>query len=223
MKHIYLLLFCMIFLPFVARAQVYTLEECLTAALEKNNKIKNSLLEMEMARQTRKEAFTFYFPQVSATGMAFQGSRNLLQADLDLFGMANVPLSFIKKGVFATATAVQPVFAGLQIINGNKLAKLGEDVSVLQHRLTENEVKQKTVEYYWLIATLNNNLSTLDVVDKFLTEIYRQVELAVKTGLTTRNDLLRVELRQQEIASQRLRVENGLPGIKNGTGTIHRG
>lgn len=33
MKHIYLLLFCMIFLPFVARAQVYTLEECLTAAL----------------------------------------------------------------------------------------------------------------------------------------------------------------------------------------------
>ena len=210
MKHIYLLLFCMVFLPFMTRAQVYTLEECLTAALEKNNKIKNSLLEMEMARQTRKEAFTFYFPQVSASGMAFQGSRNLLQADLDLFGIANVPLSFIKKGVFATATAVQPVFAGLQIINGNKLAKLGEDVSVLQHRLTENEVKQKTVEYYWLIATLNNNLSTLDVVDKLLTEIYRQVELAVKTGLTTRNDLLRVELRQQEIASQRLRVENGL-------------
>ena len=77
MKHIYLLLFCMVFLPFMTRAQVYTLEECLTAALEKNNKIKNSLLEMEMARQTRKEAFTFYFPQVSASGMAFQGSRNL--------------------------------------------------------------------------------------------------------------------------------------------------
>ena len=72
MKHIYLLLFCMVFLPFMTRAQVYTLEECLTAALEKNNKIKNSLLEMEMARQTRKEAVTFYFPQVSASGKEFQ-------------------------------------------------------------------------------------------------------------------------------------------------------
>lgn len=210
MKHIYLFLFCIVFLPFITRGQVYTLEECLAAALEKNNSIKNSLLEVEMARQTRKEAFTFYFPQVSASGMVFQGSEKLLQADLDLFGLAEIPLSFIKKGAFATATAVQPVFAGLQIINGNKLAKLGEEVRVLQHRLTENEVKQKTTEYYWLIATLNNHQSTLDVVDKLLAEIYRQVELAVKTGLTTRNDLLRVELRQQEIASQRLKVENGL-------------
>ena len=36
------------------------------------------------------------------------------------------------------------------------------------------------------------------------------MELSVKAGLVTTNDLLRVELRQQEIASNRLKVENGL-------------
>lgn len=210
MKYIYITLLCMVILPFTSHAQTYTLEQCLTAALEKNRSIKNSLLEMEMSKQSRREAFTSYFPNISASGMAFQSSKNLLQADVDLMGFATLPLSFIKKGMVAAATAVQPVFAGLQVANGNKLARLGEEVSQLQHHLTENEVTQKTVEYYWTIASLNNHLATLDAVDKLLAEIHRQVALAVKTGLTTRNDLLRVELRQQEISSQRLKLENGL-------------
>ena len=47
-------------------------------------------------------------------------------------------------------------------------------------------------------------------MERQLAEIRRQVELSVKAGLVTNNDLLRVELRQQEIASNRLKVENGL-------------
>ena len=43
-----------------------------------------------------------------------------------------------------------------------------------------------------------------------LAEIHRQVALSVKAGLVTTNDLLRVELRRQEVASNRLKVENGL-------------
>ena len=49
-----------------------------------------------------------------------------------------------------------------------------------------------------------------DAVERQLDEIHRQVELSVEAGLVTSNDLLRVELRQQEVASNRLKVENGL-------------
>jgi hypothetical protein len=48
----------------------------------------------------------------------------------------------MKNGTIGSLMAVQPVFAGGQIINGNKLAKVGEEVSRLQLQLSENEVEK---------------------------------------------------------------------------------
>mgnify|MGYP002308711474 CR=1 FL=1 len=45
--------------------KLYTLEECRTLALENSAKMKNSRFEVEVAKQTSKEAFTNYFPNVS--------------------------------------------------------------------------------------------------------------------------------------------------------------
>ena len=39
-----------------------------------------------------------------------------------------MPLSLVKRGIMGSVTAVQPLFAGLKIVNGNKLARLGEEV-----------------------------------------------------------------------------------------------
>ena len=76
--------------------------------------------------------------------------------------------------------------------------------------MTEGEVREQTDTYYWQIVSLKDNLSTIEAVERQLAEIHRQVELSVGAGLVTANDLLRVELRQQEIAANRLTVENGL-------------
>lgn len=188
----------------------YTLEECRSLAAEHNRTLADSRIDRQIALQSKREALTGYFPQISATGLAFQGSKGLVQADFALPGLGTLPLSLMKNGLAASVTAVQPLFAGLQIVNGNKLARVGEEASRLQLQVSENEVMQRTTEYYWQIVTLKENLRTLDAVDAQLAEIYRQVKLSVETGLTTRNDLLRVELRRQEIASKRLQAENGL-------------
>ena len=52
------------------------------------------------------------------------------------------------------------------------------------------------------------NLSTIEAADKQLSAVYEQVNNYVKAGVTTRNDLLKVKLRQQELASNRLKLEN---------------
>ena len=52
--------------------KLYTLEECRTLALENSAKMKNSRFEVEVAKQTSKEAFTNYFPNVSAVGAIFK-------------------------------------------------------------------------------------------------------------------------------------------------------
>ncbi|MBP3356919.1 MAG: TolC family protein [Rikenellaceae bacterium] len=193
-----------------AAAQPLSLDECLAAAVSNNRTLQDSRLSLEAARQTRREAFTNYFPQISATGGAFRARHGLLQADFTLPQMGTLPLSFLKKGVFGGIVAVQPLFAGLQIANGDKLARTGEEVQRLQLQKSEAEVREQTEVYYWQIVSLQQNLTTLDAVERQLAEIHRQVSLSVEAGLVTANDLLRVELRRQEIASDRLRVENGL-------------
>lgn len=196
------------------RAQTLTLDECRMAAVEHNRTLRDSRLELEAARQTRREAFTNYFPQLSATGGVFQAQHGLVQADFGLtvpgMGAMSVPLSLAKRGLFGGITALQPVFAGLKIVNGNLLARLGEEVGQLQLQKTEAEIREQTDAWFWQIVSLRDNLSTIEAVERQLDEIYRQVELSVRAGLVTRNDLLRVELRQQEAASNRLKVENGL-------------
>ena len=211
---LYLFLLAGLLPVFPAGAQCLSLEECRKAAVEHNRTLRNSRLDLEAAVQTRREAFTNYFPQISASGGAFQAQHGLVQADFGVsipqLGTMNLPISMVKRGLFGSVTAVQPLFAGLKIVTGNRLARLGEEVGELQLRKTEGEVREQTDTYYWQIVSLKDNLSTLEAVERQLAEIHRQVELSVKAGLVTTNDLLRVELRQQEVASNRLKVENGL-------------
>lgn len=197
-----------------AAAQGMTLDECIDAATEHNRTLLDRSLALDAASQRRSEAFTGYFPQISASGGAFQASGGLMQSEFTVPQMGTLPISMMKKGVFAGITAVQPVFAGLQIVTGNKLARLNEEVERLRLYQTRSEVAEQTETYYWQIVSLRENLSTIDAVERQLDEIHRQVALSVEAGLVTTNDLLRVELQQQQIASNRLKAENALKIMK---------
>lgn len=201
-----------------AGAQEYTLDRCRAAAAEHNRTLRTARLDAEAARQTRREAFTRYFPQISATGGLFQAQHSLVQADFGMevpvLGAIELPLSLVKRGIVGGITAVQPLFAGLQIVNANKLARLGEEVGRLQVERSEGEVREQTDTYFWQVISLRERIATVEAAERQLAEIHRQVKLAVEAGLVTPNDLLRVELRQQEVASDRLRIENGLRVVK---------
>ena len=51
-------------------------------------------------------------------------------------------------------------------------------------------------------------------VDSLLSDISRKVEVAVKAGVTNRNDLLQVQLRQNDLESQKLKLRNGINIVK---------
>lgn len=211
---------------------VYSLIDCERMAIKNNNRMKNSQLDVDIAKQTRKEAFTGYFPSVSGTGTYFNTNRELLKTNLETQSLVSpelaatlpvellgaippsIPIALMKNGTVAGVTATQPIFAGGRIINGNKLARIGETVAGLQLELTEEEVILTTHAYYWQVANLKEKLETIAAVEGMLNSLMKDVTTAVKAGLTTRNDLLRVELQLQETASNRLRIENGISVCK---------
>ena len=202
-------------------AQKLTLEQCLERAKQNNYELRTAALEIEAASEQQKEAFTNYFPRISANVMAFRCFDELVKADgtypqeIAAISEQFIPLigtpfsvSELNRGYGISATLVQPLYYGGQIVNGNKLARLQQDVMALKQQLTEKEVLQKVTECYWKLAQVRYNLSTIEAAEKQVDAVMEQVENFMKAGVTTRNSILKVRLRQQELSSNRLKLEN---------------
>ena len=211
---------------------LYTLAQLKDSALHNNIAIRSAKYGVEAAQQQRKETFTKFFPNISGTGLWFNANKGMAKMDIDpsgiispelgaslaqmlpaqaLAAMGNpISMSMMKNGTIGSLMAVQPVFAGGQILNGNKLAKVGEEVNQLQLQLSENEVEKTVEQYFWQLASLQEILKTIDAVDTLLSDIYKDVDVAVRAGVAMRNDLLQVQLRRNDIESQRLKLHNGI-------------
>jgi outer membrane protein TolC len=212
-----------------AEAQtMLTLEESKRLALQNNAKVKNGALELEAAQQTRKAAFTKFFPSISASGAMFGAQENLMEIStqggnlpvydgnpahlLTATQFAYMPAStmgLLKSGTFGVVTAVQPIFAGGRIWNGNRLASLGEDISEYKNRLAQNEVLLKTEEQYWLVVALNEKTKTIQRYEELLNSLLAQVEDAYKSGLVSKNDMLKVKVKRSEVLLDKSKLENG--------------
>lgn len=225
-----LLFYLFTFMPLTA--QTYSLQQLKDSALKNNIAIRDAQNAIDAAQQQRKEAFTKYFPNISANGGWFNANKNIIsrtiypsdyvptsvaaalaqmlppQALVDLTNP--IPVNLIKDGALAGVKAIQPVFAGGQIVNNNRLARVGVEATRLQLQLSENEVEKQTEQYYWKLVTLEEKMSTIKAVEELLADIYKDVDVAVRAGLIMRNDLLQVQLRQNDIQSQKLKLQNGI-------------
>lgn len=214
----------------------YTVEQLCDLARHNNYAVTAAHHNIEEAQLQRKEAFTNYFPNVSATGMWFNANKGMAETTINPqefipqeLGMAlaqslppeslaalasPIEVSMMKNGTIASVTAVQPVFAGGRIINGNRLARLGEDVSLLQLEMKEKEVEMTIEQYFWQLASLQEKLKTIKVAQTYLDTIFRDADLAVKVGVAMRNDVLQVQLRQNDLESQKMKLNNAIRVVK---------
>lgn len=190
----------------LAAQQVYTLDECVEQALRNNARMQNARNDLAAARHQRQEAFTKYFPTVSATGGGFLSSTHLLGLQM----APGMSLGLMKNGLAGGVTASVPLFTGGQIVQGNRLAAVNVEKYELLGRQAENEVVLTAEQYYWQVAMLKEKLRTLHVVEQQLERIGRDVDAAVGAGVANRNDLLQVRLRQNDIRSTRISVDNSL-------------
>lgn len=198
-----------------------SLPQCLELAVSHNRTLRSAALDVESADAARREAFTNYFPEVSASVLAFHTFDKLVKGDgvfpeeIAVFGepyaaIVGQPFSLreMNKGYTATVSAVQPLFSGGRIVAGNKLAAIQQEAMRLQRSLTEKEVLQKVTECFWQIASVRYHLQTLDAADRQMETVLTETQNQVAAGVATRNALLRVQLRKQELASNRLTLEN---------------
>ena len=225
MKRLFVLIFHFSLFTFnSAFAQTLTLEQCLESARQNNRELCNAALDIQAATEQKSEVFTYYFPRISANVMAFQFFDELINASgtlpqeyaslarlLSSSNSANstqFKIAEFNRGYALSATLLQPLYYGGQIINGNKLAREQQDIMRLKLQMSESELLQKVTECYWQLACVRYNLNTIEAAEEMMERVKVQVNTFLEAGVTTRNSQLKVHLRQQELSSLRLKLEN---------------
>ncbi len=232
MKKILSIITILLFAGVVSAQTAYTLDELKKLATDSSAEMLTARNNIEAARQQKKEAFTNYFPQVSATAFAFKSSDDMVKMDINTSDVLspelaaglstvlppqmlqsipeNISVGALDGGAIASISAVQPVFAGGQIVNGNRLADIGVTASELQLQLSKNQTEMSVEQYYWQLVSLKEKLKTIDAVSELLKRLESDVAAAEKAGVAIKNDLLQVKIKINEINKSRIQIENGL-------------
>ena len=233
MKRLYIIAVSVITLLPLHAQKVYTLKECRQLAIQNNVKMRDAQLKIFQSKETEKNAFSKYLPTVSAGAAYFRSNDYLVKKDISLSAqeqqelgsiisqmglnpsaLASLPSSFafnmMKHGTVAQVMAMEPIYAGGQITAGNKLAKLQTEVTKLQLQQSKDEIISSTETYYNQLLTLFEKVKTLDAADRQLMRIHQDAENAYKGGISNKNDVLTVELKQNELATNRLKLDNGI-------------
>ena len=210
-----------------------SVQDCIDLALENNFELKNSQLEIDKARATKKEAQTAYLPTVTAQAVDFDALNPMLSFGIDDIGNAEMrqilyslyaehgaqlglqkEYSFAKNGLMLNAMALEPIYAGGRIRHGNKLAKLGVEAAEYQSMIKEDEVRLKTECLYWQIVALEEKNTTLDQLDRLLDTLDKDLSGVIEAGLAMPTDQYKLRVKQNESQLNRKKLNDGITLLK---------
>lgn len=232
MKRI-VLAFVMAWMACEAMAQdaVLTLDSCFALAKANNVTFKTNELEIEKARAVKAQVFTKFFPQVSMGFLGYYAVNPIIEysvndinqeTDFGSFlvsviqalqeGGSDIPteINTLKDGLSGNAMAVMPVFVGGRIINGNRLASLGIEAAQLQAEVSERDLLEEIESSYYLVLGLQEKVQTLNTALALIDSLDHTVDVALKAGLITNSDKLRVSLKRNELQANQLQLNNGI-------------
>ena len=224
----------LLLLHVAAYSQTLSLEECLQAASENSVTVSKSALDTKAAKALRDEARWEYVPRLSVNAIAYDALNPLLKVTLsDVLGNSDAAAVLsgnitsvayqsgikpyyetLSHGYGATATLVQPLFAGGRIVNGNRLAGIGLDAASLQEELARKEVRDSVENKYWRIVALQEKEKTLQETMKLVESLEKDVQSALGAGLVTDNTLSELEMKKAQLEAGMYRLAGSLSLLK---------
>lgn len=227
---IHLIIFVFLFPLLVdVSAQTFTLDSCIALAIKNNADIRTSRLEFQRAQAVKRQVFTKFFPQVSFGAIAYNAAqpvvsfgiedvksddvRELLEAVYESFSEEtdiNNKMELMKHGSSLSVSLAQPLFAGGRIVNGNKLASIGEEAARLKAEMTERDMIENVESTFYLVCGLGEKVATIEAAMKLIDSLDRVVSSALDNGLATRSDALQVELKRNEMKALNHKLISGI-------------
>jgi outer membrane protein TolC len=111
---------------------------------------------------------------------------------------------------FAGLGVEQPVFMGGKILSAYKMSQIGRDMATLNSALTRAEIIVKTDEAYWLHLKALESKKTALAFKEVVDELLQNVQHAEKSGMQSRNDLLKVQVQMNKAELQLQKADNAI-------------
>ena len=210
-------------------AEVLTLDSCFALAKANNAQFKTNKIEIEKAQEVKKQVFTKFFPQVNAGYLNYYAINPIIKFGVDdihnQFGEilkaiidfinehgGDIPteVDLLQKGHSVSATAIQPVYAGGRVRNGNKLAKLGIEAAELKAEVSERDMLENIESTYYLVVGLKAKVATLESALTLIDSLDHAANVALKAGVVTKNDILRIALERNKYKALQMQLSNGI-------------
>lgn len=191
------------FQPMCMKAQEtirLSLDSCRKMALSQSESLQQAENKYRQSCQDNKIASAAMLPKIEASATG-----TYVFPDMDMMGM-----DLRMRGTYmAGITLAQPLYAGGKIMTGKKLARLGMEIAGEQKRMTEMDVLVEADNAYWTLIAVRQKVQMLQSYKEQMDSLFAQVSTAVEAGLSTDNELLRIEASKSDISYQLQKAENG--------------
>jgi outer membrane protein TolC len=177
-----------------------SLENCRERALATNEDLQESVIETQKSQLNKEIARNAALPTVDGTAVL-----EYLTPDME---MGSIEMQ-MRGAYIAGLSLTQPIYTGGKITAGKKLAAIGYDVARSQERLSRMDVIVNADNAYWTLVAVDGKVNMLNSYLEQMDSLYNQTERALKVGMVTRNDLLRIEARRSEIKYNLKKANNG--------------
>lgn len=220
----------LVLLPLAALAQqALTIDQCREMALQNNKDKQAAALNTQAALYTQRSVHALFFPKLSLQAVGLYDTGRGTQS-LD-FSSVMAPLGGLLAGMgmpvpqlptsydidykigFAFSggiTLTQPLYMGGGLRTANSLSNTAVSLAREKERLTDAEVIERTDQAYANVVKATELLVVAKRRQQVLQELDANVSSAVKHGLRTENDRLKVQVKLSEVDLQIHRAENAI-------------
>ncbi|MBI4848861.1 MAG: TolC family protein [Nitrospirae bacterium] len=206
-------LLCLVFIPHEAFSQegrVYSLDECISAALRFSPQIKGQQHEVEIAKTRLEEADGYQFPQIEIMtlfGPSPKARGNQINSDYRNDGIEGL-------GVFGSADikVVQPIYTFGKITEAKNAASHGIMVEASKVKQKATDVALEIKQYYYGHLAALEGEKLVDEIQGYLDSTIEKTKKLIESesGRATELDLNKLETYQGLLAKYRGEAEKNI-------------
>lgn len=107
-------------------------------------------------------------------------------------------------------TLLQPIYLGGKVRELNRMAGYSKDIAETKRKMEDSDVLYSVDEAYWRVVSLQEKVKLAQEYTNLVSRLNNDVEDMFKEGVITRNDLLKVKVKVNEVELNLTKAQNGL-------------
>lgn len=196
----------------VAQQQI-TLKDALNYALQNNNKVRKSKLDIEGGRYKVQEVRAQALPQITGTsGLTYNPIIGQQVVD---FGGQLQTLKFGQKWNSNAGVQLSQQLFNQQVFTGLQAAKSSEEYYNLVSQLTEEQIIELVANNYYQVLVNRQQLNVIDTNIKNVKVVEKIVGNQYKNGLARKIDVDRINVNLTNLNTQREQIINAITQLEN--------